>query len=57
MTANELRVFLDVLGENVTKEEVDEMIAICDINGLKYIYNFHTNKFSHKNQIFKSYFL
>ncbi len=34
MTANELRVFLDVLGENVTKEEVDEMIAICDINGL-----------------------
>ena len=33
ITANELKVFLDVLGENVTKDEIDEMIHICDING------------------------
>jgi len=29
-----LAIFLDVLGETVSKEEIDEMISICDENGI-----------------------
>ena len=29
-----MAIFLDVLGETVSKEEIDEMISICDENGI-----------------------